>query len=114
MEEGAEGTTEVAATAQQGAVTPVSHSDGQAAAETVVGGSKDWQMGNTGVVLLAGALGELIRRPWKGAVLFERHLERQKGPCTAVVWGDVELRVPMCAAQLECGRRVSRLCRDFD
>ena len=28
------------------------------------------------IVLLAGALGRLIRRPWKGAVLFERHLER--------------------------------------
>ena len=25
--------------------------------------------------LLADALGRLIRRPWKGAVLFERHLE---------------------------------------
>ena len=46
----------------------------------MVEGSEDWQMGNTGVVLLAGALGELIRRPWKGEVLFERHLERQKDP----------------------------------
>jgi len=25
--------------------------------------------------LLADALGRLIRRPWKGTVLFERHLE---------------------------------------
>ena len=25
--------------------------------------------------LLADALGRLLRRPWKGAVLFERHLE---------------------------------------
>jgi len=36
-------------TAQQGAVTPVEHSDWRAAAETVMEGSEDWQMGNAGV-----------------------------------------------------------------
>jgi len=29
-----------------------------------------------GVVLLEVGLGRFIRRPWKGAVMFERHLER--------------------------------------
>ena len=33
------------------------------------GGNEVW------LGLLADALGRLIRRPWKGAVLFERHLE---------------------------------------
>jgi len=38
-----------------------------------------------------------------------------KGASAVVVWGDVEgLRVPMCAAQLECGRRARRPCRDLD
>ena len=48
---------EVAATAQQGAVTPGAQIDWQAAAETVVGGSEDWQMGNTGVEAAAAAAG---------------------------------------------------------
>ena len=71
-----------------------------------------WRGGS--VVLLAGALGWLIRRPWKG-VLFERHIERPQGLLHGRCFGDVEgLCVPMCAAQLECGRRASRLCHDFD
>ena len=40
--------------------------------------------------LLAVALGWLIRRPWKGAVLFERHLERPQGPSSSLLksaWG---------------------------
>ena len=42
---------------------------------------------------------ERTPRPILGfsAMLFERHLER-----------------PMCVAQLQCGRRASRPCRDFD
>ena len=49
---------EVAATAQQGAVTPGAQSDWQAAAETVVEGSEDWQMmGNAGVEAVAAAAG---------------------------------------------------------
>jgi len=67
------------------------------------------------VVLLARGLGRFIRRPWKGAVLLERHLERSQGCLHGRRWDDVEgLRVPVCAAQLECGRRASRPCRDFD
>ena len=58
IEEGVEGTTEVAVTAQQGAVAPVSHSDGQAAAETVVEeGSEDLQMGSASVEAAMTAAG---------------------------------------------------------
>jgi len=49
--------TEVAATAQQGAVTPGAQSDWRAAAETVVEGSEDWQMGNAGAAAAAAAAG---------------------------------------------------------
>jgi len=55
VQKGSEGTTEVAATAEQGAVTPVSHSDGRAAAETVVDGSENWQMGNAAAEKTAAA-----------------------------------------------------------
>jgi len=49
--------TNVAATAQQGAVTPGAQSDRRAAAETVVEGSKDWQMGNAGAEAAVAAAG---------------------------------------------------------
>ena len=47
----------MAATAQQGAVAPVSQSDGRAAAETVVEGSEYLHMSNAGVEALATAAG---------------------------------------------------------
>ena len=46
---------EVVATAQQGAVAPGAYIDWQAAAETVVGCSEDWQMGKAGVEAAAAA-----------------------------------------------------------
>jgi len=49
--------TEVAATAQQGALTPGAQSDWRAAAETVAEGSEDWQMGNAGAAAAAAAAG---------------------------------------------------------
>ena len=58
IEEGAEGTTEVAATAQQGAEAPVANSDGRTAAETLVDEEpRDWQMGNRGAEEAAGSGG---------------------------------------------------------
>ena len=60
-------------------------------------------------------VGRFIRRPWKGAVLLERHQERPQGFLYGRRLGRREgLRVSICASQLECGRRASWPCRDFD